>query len=168
MVGRDIDSLMIDLTCDDVVRCQTARRSLVEMGSAAVPALIEALSSKKKWVRWEAAKALSQIGDPSATDALVNALTDEEFDVRWLAAEGLVTIGRRSVAPLLKALIARPDSIWLREGAHHVLYDIERGNWHTLLKPVMNALDDMQAGLTVPIESRKALEKIHGRSGSPA
>jgi len=32
-------------------------------------------------VRWEAAKALGQIGDATAAPALVEALQDEEFDV---------------------------------------------------------------------------------------
>jgi HEAT repeat protein len=66
--------------------------------------IVLVLSNKKHWVRWEAAKALGQIGDKSATEALTKALEDNEFDVRWLAAEGLIIIGRDSIKLLLEAL----------------------------------------------------------------
>ncbi len=62
----NIDSLIADLTCDDVLKCQKARRTLVEMGNPAVAPFIEALSSPIHWVRWEAAKGLGEIGDPSS------------------------------------------------------------------------------------------------------
>jgi HEAT repeat protein len=65
-----------------------ARRSLVAMGSQAVGQLTEALTSKVHWVRWEAAKALGQIGDPSAAWSLVRALEDDMFDVRCPVAGG--------------------------------------------------------------------------------
>ena len=39
------------------------------MGHKAVPFLVKALGNKKYWVRWEAAKALAQIGDPTAMAA---------------------------------------------------------------------------------------------------
>ena len=92
-MDEKIQTLVADLTCDDILKCQKARRELVSQGSAAVDALVEALSSKKAWVRWEAAKALGQIGDKAAVKALVAALEDREFDVRWLAAEALIRIG---------------------------------------------------------------------------
>ena len=70
---NNIDSLVEDFTCDDVIKCQTARRKLVNIGNQAIPHLFEALSDKRHWVRWEAAKALGQIGDKVATEALVKA-----------------------------------------------------------------------------------------------
>ena len=158
----DIGFLMEELSCDDVIRCQKARRSLVDMGHEAVPSLVEALGSKRTWVRWEAAKALSQIGDPSATAALIKALDDKEFDVRWLAAEGLAAIGKLAVIPLLQALIDNPDSNWMREGVHHTLHDMERESWDQYLKPVMAALEDVQAGLEVPVAAKNAIDALKG------
>jgi HEAT repeat protein len=159
-VKREIDHLIADLNCNDPRKCQVSRRRLVAMGSEAVPALVEALSSKKQWVRWEAAKALGQIGDPSATKELINAFYDKSFDVRWLAAEGLIAIGIPTLAPLLDELIKNSKSTWLLEGAHHVLSDMDRGYLEEVLKPVVEAIDGPQPSLEVPLAAKKALDKL--------
>lgn len=157
----DIDALIADLTCDDVITCQKARRKLVTMGSLAVERLVKELSNKKHWVRWETAKALSQIGDKTAVKALVNALEDEEFDIRWLAAEALINIGQDSLEPLLIALENHGDkSIFLRRGAHHVLHDMKRGDLDKILKPVMAAVEDMEPHIEVPLIAKKALDTL--------
>ena len=157
MSRQSIESLVAELDCDEMIRCQNARRALVSRKNEAVPALVVALQNKKPWVRWEAAKALAQIGDPSATAPLIDALGDKAFDVRWLAAEGLIHLGRKAVSPLLKALIGNPGSVWLREGAHHVLHDMYRGNWDTALKPVMKALEGAHPSVEVPLAASKAI-----------
>ncbi len=158
---NDIDSLIADFTCDDVMKCQIARRKLVNMGSAAVDKLVNELSNKKHWVRWEAAKALGQIGDAAAARALVKALEDNEFDVRWLAAEALINIGRGSLEPLLKALADHGDkSLFLRQGAHHVLHDMNRGGLDTILKPVMAAVEDIAPSIEVLQVAKKALNAV--------
>ena len=158
---NNIDSLIADLTCDDVIKCQIARRNLVNIGHRAVEPLIRALSDKKHWVRWEAAKALGQIGDEAAAKALVEALEDNEFDVRWLAAEALINIGQYSLEPLLTALADHGDkSISLRRGAHHVLHDMNRGNLDAVLQPVMVAVGDTEPHIVVPQVAKKALDSI--------
>jgi HEAT repeat protein len=161
MEKEDLTPLLSELTCEDIIRCQQARRSLVEMGHEAVPSLVEALGNKKSWVRWEAAKALSQIGDPAATDALIQSLEGKNFDIRWLAAEGLIAIGKQAVSPLLKALIDKPESIWLREGAHHILHDMDRGDWDEEMKPVIAALESFEPSVEVPLAARKAMKNIN-------
>ena len=159
-MNDDIDSLIADLNCDDIIRCQHARRALVAMGERAVEPLTEALSSKKHWVRWEAAKALGQIGCPSAIQSLIRALRDDESDVRWLAAESLIAIGREAVKPLLQALIEHADSLLLREGAHHVFYDMHRHDFHETLVPVMKELEGSEPSVEVPLAAMKALSEI--------
>ena len=164
METKDINSLIADLNRDDVITCQKARRALVAIGHEAVPSLVEALGSRKHWVRWEAAKALAQIADPTATTALLKALEDKEFDVRWLAAEGLTSIGRKAVVPLLKALIDNPESTWLHEGAHHVLHDMRRGDLDETLKPVMKSLEDFEPSVEVPLAASKALDILRAKA----
>jgi HEAT repeat protein len=156
----DIDSLIDELNCDQMMKCQEARLKLVAMGSLAVPALVRALSNRKQWVRWEAAKALSQIGDPASLQALVKALDDKEFDIRWIAAEGLVGMGRDALVPLLKALINNPDSLWLRDSVHHVLTDMYLDELEEVLKPVITALEGLQPSVTVPVAAEITLDKL--------
>lgn len=164
IASQEIETLVTELTCDNVIRCQKARRHLVAKGREAVPALVEALGNKKHWVRWEAAKALSQIGDPTATEALIRALRDKEFDVRWIAAEGLITLGPRMIVPMLQALINNPESFWLHNGAHHILHDMNRGDLDEFLRPVMIALEDIEPSMEVPLAAKKALDALTNQS----
>jgi HEAT repeat protein len=157
---NEMNKLIADLTCEDFLKCQKARRQLVDIGSAAVPALIEALKNRKNWVRWEAAKALAQIGDRSSVNALVDALTDKEFDVRWLAAEGLIKIGTDSFKPLLKKLIEHPDSSSVQIGVHHVIHDVSAPQYKEILKPLMQAIEGSES-LQIPILAEKALADIY-------
>ena len=160
-MNEDIQTLIGDLTCDDVIKCQKARRELVEKGSAAVDALGEALSSKKTWVRWEAAKALGQIGDKSAVEALVAALEDKQFDIRWQASEALIRIGPAALEPLLALLAQRGDkSLAIRRGAHHILHDMNRGKYDGILQPVMAAVEDGAPTVEVLVAAEKALEEL--------
>jgi HEAT repeat protein len=137
-----------------------ARRNLVEIGGPAVAPLTRALANRNKLMRWEAAKTLGQIGDPEAAQALVRALEDKIFDVRWLAAEGLTSIGKKALVPLLEALVERSDSPWMREGAHHVLHDIDKGGINEIIVPVLDALEGMEAHLEAPIAAEAALNKL--------
>ena len=143
---------------------QRAREALVDVGQPAVPALLTALVSSHEQVRWEAAKALSEIAAPESAPGLVTALADREFSVRWIAAEGLVAIGHRSVEPLLEALVARGDRQWLREGAHHVLKALSKRGSHEAIAPVLAALEGMEPELVVPPAAKAALNVM--RSGS--
>ena len=159
-----VTPLINDLTCEDVYKCRRARQALVAMGGSAVPYLVDALRLRKGWVRWEAAKALGQIPGPSATRALVDALGDKTFDVRWLAAEGLVPRGRKGLRVLMHALIGKSDSGWFREGAHHVLFDLSQGNLGEKVKPVLKALEDVDASVEVPLEAKALLDLLEKTS----
>ena len=37
----------------------------------------------------------------------------------------MIEIGKESVKPILEELFEKPDAIFLRQGAHHVLHDFE-------------------------------------------
>jgi len=155
-----VNSLVADLASNDGLLRVKARRSLVAIGGQAAGPLVEALTASNQWVRWEAAKALGQIGDPAAAQALVGALEDKMFDVRWLAAEGLIIIGRDSLSPLLQALLENSDSVWLREGAHHVLHDLAQQGFADILQPVLVALEDIDASVEVPLAAKTALRNL--------
>jgi hypothetical protein len=151
-----VEDLVANLWSPDGVVRQHARRDLVTIGQPAVPALIEALSAGDQYVRWEAAKALGQIADPVAAPALVAALDDRDGAVRWLAAKGLIAIGCASLEPLMRALEQHPESVWLREGAHHVLHDLNHGQASVQIAPVLDALHGIQPRMVVPWEARAA------------
>jgi HEAT repeat protein len=153
-------SLVADLSSQDGQVRVRARKSLVAIGGRAVKPLVKALASKKEWVRWEAAKTLGQIGDPAAVQALIKHLEDKMFDVRWLAAEGLINIGREALAPLLQALMEHSDSLWLREGVHHVLHDIDKGNLAEILQPVIVALEGFEPSVEAPLATEIAIKAL--------
>ena len=155
-----IGSLITELGNEDGIVRVRARKSLVGIGHNAVGPLLRALTSKREWCRWEAAKTLAQIGDPSATQALIESLRDKMFDVRWLAAEGLIHIGEKSIKPLLEAVIKQPDSLWIREGTHHILHELPESKLKELVKPVLHALEDVEPSLEVAGAAEEALTAI--------
>jgi HEAT repeat protein len=139
-----------------------ARKALVAMGNKAVPFLIEALKDRSTLRRWEVAKALQEIRDPKGAPALVEALEDEEFDVRWVAAQGLIEMNIKGLKPLFQALIERADSALLRQGAHHVLHDLAKGELRIYLAPLVIALEGIEPAIQVPravMHAREGLTK---------
>jgi uncharacterized protein YrrD len=152
-----IPSLIIDLGVQSATIRERAHSTLVAMGKPAVRPLLEALTNSTEYGRGQAAKALGEIGDLAAAPALVKAMEDGKFDVRWLAARALVALGRDGLPALLQALIERPNSTWLREGAHHVLYDGGYETWRTQLAPVMKALEGYAPTDTLPGAAEKVL-----------
>ena len=141
-----------------------ARETLVKMGAVAVPYLTRALTSGDHHVRWEAAKALGQICHPDAAKALVVALEDHDGGIRWLAAEGLIPLRCKGLRALLEALVHRSGSVWLREGARHILRNFSGDEKLAgLVAPVLAALDSSQPILQAPI----AAEFARGGPGRP-
>ena len=141
-----------------------ARETLVRMGRPAVDPLIAALSAEKAIVRWEAAKAFTELHATAATPALVKALTDNDCDVRWLAAEALIGSRRSVLAPLFEALMAQADSLELREGAHHVLRALNDDDLADIIDPVLKTLEHCEPELAVPFSAETALRQLKERT----
>jgi HEAT repeat protein len=140
-----------------------ARSALIREGVNAVPDLIQALTDNNQHVRWEAAQALASIKDASAAPALVGALEDDDHDVRWAAMKALTVLDRASLEPLLQALILEFDSVWLREGAHHVLNVLKKRA--KLKQPSLNvlrALEGVEPEMTVAGAAEAAWERLFG------
>lgn len=64
-------------------------RKLVPIGSAALPALREALGDSSAWVRRDLVWAMQQIGDPVAVPDLMRMLEDPDAEVRAVAVYAL-------------------------------------------------------------------------------
>jgi HEAT repeat protein len=157
---EEIATLIARLADKDGFAREAARLELVDIGRPAVPALMRLLSDKRDQERWEAVNALAEIADPSSARALVRMLEDKVFDVRWLAAEGLIRIGAEALAPVLRALIINPEPDWLWEGVRHVVHGLAKGELEPVLSPVTRAFDEVDYRNRVPLEARRALERL--------
>ena len=153
--------LIIEIRSKDGIRRERARKSLVRLGKSAVPTLIGLLSDKNEHMRWEACKALGSIKDPEAAGSLVDALSDRGMEIRWLAAEGLIDLGRSSVIPLLDALELQFDSLFLRQGAHHVLHALQRQRLlDASTLAVLDSLRSLGPRMAVALAAKKALDSL--------
>jgi HEAT repeat protein len=101
--------LTLALNDPDPETASTVTQALGQIGSSAVPALIEALVKRHKQVRREAARALGKLGSTAraAVPALQKTLTDPDLKVRMAAAQALGIMGpeaREAVPGLIEAL----------------------------------------------------------------
>jgi sporulation protein YlmC with PRC-barrel domain len=157
-----IPSLIDDLGSADGAVRRDARNKLVGIGLPAVPALITALSECNDHARWESAKALSKILDPSAVPALVKTLGDKNVDVRWAAAESLINFKLNAVAPILIMLVNDFDAVWLREGARYVLRQLKtHRSLDDATAKVLAALDGPAPEVEAAGMAKLALERMH-------
>ena len=163
-----IKSMIQELRDPDRLKSRRTRLRLVRMGSPVVQPLIEALSDSSDRLQWEAAKALGEIGDPTAAPALVSVLEDESQDVRWTAADSLIMLDRGAIIPLLQALVDRFYSVRLREEAHHILHVLkQRGHLTENEMKVLDALESPAPEVQAPWAAERVLEslKIFGKRG---
>ncbi len=151
-MSTTIEELIETLSNPNGIIRQKARYELVKMGNPALDYLLELQGAAKHLARWEAVKAISEIGTRDSIPILINALEDEEFDVRWLAAEGLIDIGHSSVYPLLKAFISNKDSIHLKEGVHHVLKGLEVRGLYDDKYEIIKALESFTAPVKLELK----------------
>jgi hypothetical protein len=162
---------------DNLEARKKARLSLEDIGQPALPWLIEGVADRDHRIQVGSIKTLAEMRDPSAAQALVTFLGHEDRDVRWIAAEGLIALGEGGLEVLLQALIDHPDSTWLLQGAHHVLYDLFTGRVHegeseyrpghsldqaikARIKPVLTALEDIEPFLRLTLASQQALNTL--------
>jgi hypothetical protein len=163
-----IASLVDALASTDGVERHAAREKLEKIGRPAVPTLLTALQSPNEHARWEAAKALGEISDPSSARALVRTLEDEKAAVRWLAATALINLGRDALAPLLQGLEGHSDSIWFRDGAHHVLGSLIRDGVADEAILVLEALENLEPCIEAPIAAYHVLQDLRDKEETSA
>jgi hypothetical protein len=67
---------------------------------------------------------------------------------------------RRALVDMGEALIEKSDSGWFREGAHHVLFDLSQGSLGDLVKPVLEALENIDSSVEVPFKAKAVLDTM--------
>jgi HEAT repeat protein len=159
-VGDDVAQLLKTLENRDPIKRERARRALVAVGHDAVIPLLRMLKSPKHHIRWEAAKTLSEIRDPSTATALAKELDHDDHDVRWMAAEALIKLGNEGVRQTLAALLSESESVRVRESAHHVLSHFASFKSKAFLKPVLAAYRGYEPAVTIPPAALKAYHAL--------
>jgi hypothetical protein len=160
--GLSLQSLVLLLeNKDDKVRTK-ARKSLVIAGKQAVGALSLVLENSKIYkARWEAAKALSEIGDRKSISSLVKALEDPESDVAWLAARALEKFKKAAWSELFQALVNRgAGSVLLQHGAHHILRKQKDDKYNDLLDLLRESLESGSVNESIPLAAHQMLERM--------
>ena len=118
---QKIPELIAELGVRDSFKRQHARLLLAQLEPESIPALLSALESPRAEIRREAVNVLGDIRAIETAPALIDTLMDEETSVRWAAMEGLIHMGRDVLHPILEKFVKHFDSLWLREGVHHIL-----------------------------------------------
>lgn len=111
-----------------------APEELISLGSAALPALFNALSPEGPWlIAYRAAEILGEIGDRRAAQPLINALNHPNSNVRWSVVRSLSVVGNT------RAFFA------LRKIAHE---DRSKTTWGESIAGVaQSAIDQMQGNI---------------------
>jgi hypothetical protein len=136
------------------------REKILRFGRAALPVLLSSLEDTSANVRWQAAKALSQMHDPETAADLVNAMEDDDFGVRWLAAKGLIAMGPVCLEPLLWGLKECFDSMRIREGARHVLHVLaDNGHTDDTIEKLLHVLQGFEPPTEVAWAAEAAWKK---------
>lgn len=158
---NDIPSLIIQLSnTDGFIRMQ-AREVLTCIGGPAIPELVKTLPNASSQVRWQIIKVLESIQDPSTAPIMVEHLKDENVGVRWAASDALIAMRRAALPALLQGLMHDFDSLWLRQGAHHILHVMkDAGRLNEAEEKVFDALEDVEPASAVPWAAEKALEAL--------
>jgi len=111
------------------------RDAIVQLGSNAVPALMEALCDNNPKIRSAACTALGQIGDNTAVPKLIKCLNDNAIYVRIAACTALGQIGDPSAVPALIACLDQQD---VSEAAANALVQIGKPAVPALIETLTN------------------------------
>jgi HEAT repeat protein len=167
MASLTLEELIAQMGDKDERLRKRARETLVIIGEPAVPSLIALLGSSQARLRWEAAKALTEIPDPAGIPGLISLFVDPKPEIRWLAALALINMGNRSVPPVLQALTEHGESRSFRDASHHVLHDLSARNavLREILQPVLGVLGAIDPVEVVSSRAEMALHDLRALSG---
>lgn len=143
-----------------------ARLALVERGPETIPALIEALASPNRHIRWGAVQVLGEIQAPGTAPVLVEMLKDQDPGVRWAARDSLIRLGRESLYPLLEKYIQDFSSVLVRQGTQHILrelaecHDLDDARIEELDELITENLVDSSSASKLLSKARKVLDRL--------
>jgi HEAT repeat protein len=161
------NGLIDDLSSSRELVRTRARKRIVAKGPTMVSSLVQTLkSSKEGRVRWEAAKALAEIGDSEAIPALVQALEDNDRYVAWLASLGLKKLEKTAWPQLFLVLSQRgTESGLLRQNARQVLLDQQTDGPNDPVTILLDALENNSSAEVATAAAQAALNKIKEKTG---
>lgn len=158
---QEIHRALILLRSSNGAFRERARKKLIGIGRPAVEHLIRMLDDADSHSRWEACMALRFLREPTAIRPLIKALKDSSSEVRWLAAESLLVIGERSIIPLLRELETNFNSVYLRDGARHILQSFHHQKKLRGRTPeVLHALVHMVPAASIGVTAKEAIDSI--------
>jgi hypothetical protein len=180
-----IEKLIEALSSSEAVLRTEARKSLVLTGEPAIIPLAASMAGKGRDTRLEIIRTLAEIRQPQVAFYVVKALEDDDPGVRWTATEGLIALGRKGLISLLEALTSNPDSLWLRNGAHDVMFELyfrgshdSKGRYfpdydlnndsREALQPIISGIERMDPPILLLPYIRKALDILSENFSLPA
>jgi hypothetical protein len=136
--------------------------ALMDLRSAAVPALLAESNSDSAWIRWHCIRALGQSCDDRALPVVVHALADQDHAVAWVAAKELPNFGKMSIEPVLRLLMTEDTSAWLVETTSYVLRDQYQHHkeLRPYLEPVLKEMHSVGYRVATPNAARKAIDEM--------
>ncbi|MBP6211279.1 MAG: HEAT repeat domain-containing protein [Anaerolineales bacterium] len=105
-----MQNLLDDLTSGDDLRAENSISAIVEMGAAAIPALLELVNSTEVDVRWWAVRALAA-SHHTRTEDLLRHLSDPAPEVRAAAALAVCEHPHECAVEVLIKTLADADPI---------------------------------------------------------
>lgn len=129
---------------------QEARRALSDLGHLAEKAWVEALNHPDTHIRWHAARALSQIGDPRAVKVLAEGLHDSNHTVRWTTARVLASMDATALPAILEQIAHRPLEENFRQACYHALHAMPSARTQQYVRPLLEALNRPGAAVQAP------------------
>lgn len=153
MKDRQIAEYISQLKYWDLGVAESASEALGKIGTAAIPALVEALQSDHIFIRRKVPDALGRIGGKAVVPALLEALSHDDVEVRVRAAKALGDVGDVSTVPALLEACRNQDRLTrpFLEGAIGKIGDFDKLARTLLAAPGFSAqkraafLEDLRA-----------------------
>lgn len=157
---RCAEPLVAALSIDREEIHRAALEALKGLGELGEAAWKSALQHSDPHIRWQAARSLSELGDPRGLETLAEGLLDENADVHWASAEGLAHLGRVAIPAILAVLERKKLAGSSRQAAYSALQRLTAREDQTAFKPLLDALSSPSSSVEVPSLAKQAREML--------
>jgi HEAT repeat protein len=158
----DVSVLLRDLNSKDSIKYLAARKQLLAMGKASIPALIDAMINWNDRLCWRAAGVLAEMRDPSLKEVFVTALDSRNPIVRQVAAQAIGAFHDPALSPHLLTHLHDEFSLaqmWIIES----LGELRERN---AVEPLLSLLTETDSD-TIQQSIIRALGRIGDPSAAP-